>query len=85
MLVLSQGFARTDKHQNGHLSRQEFEWTLKAAGLLLTNTELQNLFKYYDKNCDDKVNYPLLKASLIPALDETRAQVVHEAFSKLDQ
>jgi len=30
---------------------------MKDAGLLLTKTEYDNLYKYFDKNCDDQVSF----------------------------
>ena len=48
-----QCFARTDKNQNYFLDREEFKWALKELGIQFTKTEFDNIFKYFDKNCDD--------------------------------
>lgn len=50
-------FSRSDKVKNGLLNRNEFKWALKEAGFVLTKTEYDSLFRYYDKNADDKISY----------------------------
>lgn len=30
---------------------------MKESGFLLTKTEYDNLFRYFDKNCDDEVSF----------------------------
>lgn len=50
-------FSRSDKGKNGLLNRNEFKWALKEAGFVLTKTEYDSLFRYYDKNTDDKISY----------------------------
>jgi len=48
---------RSDKNCNGILNRNEFKWTLKESGFVLTKTEYDSLFRYFDKNADDKIIY----------------------------
>lgn len=50
-------FMISDKNKTGKLNRQEYQWAMKDAGLLLTKTEYDNLYKYFDKNCDDQVSF----------------------------
>jgi calcyphosin len=50
-------FKRYDKNHNGTLERDEFTWALKEAGIVLTKTESDNLFKYFDKNNDNLITY----------------------------
>ena len=50
-------FSRSDKGKNGLLNRNEFKWALKEAGFILNKTEYDSLFRYYDKNADDKISY----------------------------
>ena len=38
---------------NNYLSRHDFTWALKTNGHGLTKTELDKLFRYFDKNGKD--------------------------------
>ena len=46
-----------DKNKSGTLDRDEFNWGLAECGIKLSANEFENIFKYFDKNCDNCVNY----------------------------
>ena len=46
-----------DKNKSGTLDRDEFNWGLAECGIKLSVNEFDNIFKYFDKNCDNCVNY----------------------------
>jgi Ca2+-binding EF-hand superfamily protein len=37
--------------------RTEFQWALKEAGFNLTKTEQDQIFRFFDKNFQDRVSY----------------------------
>ncbi len=65
---------------------------------MLTKTEYDNIFKYFDKNCDDEVSFAefiqflrgillilvVILKKIVP-LNENRNQIVNEIFDLLDQ
>lgn len=51
----------------------------------MTKTEYDNLFKYFDKNCDDSIHYNEFLFGLRGDLNERRKAVVKLAFEKLDK
>ena len=68
------------------LNRNEFKWALKEAGFVLTKTEYDSLFRYFDKNADDKITYnEFLNGLRGDSYNEARRQVVDEAFRKFDK
>lgn len=69
---LAVAFRRADKNKNGVLDRAEFTWALKELGFNLTKNELDNLFRYFDKNFDDQVSYVEFIKQLRPALNARR-------------
>jgi len=48
---------KIDKVNSGRLKRSDFTWGVKEAGLYLSKHDLDKLFKYFDKKCEDSVNY----------------------------
>lgn len=53
---------------------------MKEAAVQLTKTEYDNLFRYFDKNCDDLISQAEFIGSIRPPLDEKRFEVVSAAF-----
>lgn len=76
-------FHRADKAQNGWLSRHEFTWALKENGHALTKTELNKLFRYFDKNGDDRVCFSSFMESIRGRMNEARIGVIKMLWSKL--
>lgn len=52
---------------------------------MLTKTEYDNIFKYFDKNCDDEVSFLEFISFVRVPLNEFRANVVGKVFDTLDQ
>jgi Ca2+-binding EF-hand superfamily protein len=50
-------FKVLDKNLTGVLDREGFVWGLKQLGVVLPKVDLDRLFAYYDKYCDDNVQY----------------------------
>ena len=75
---------KADKNKNQHLDRTEFSWCVKEAGVGLTKTEFDKIFKYFDKNCDDKITYQEFMGFFSGELNERRLDVINQAFKKLD-
>ena len=50
----------------------------------MTKTEYDNLFKYYDKNFEESVDYIKFMWDLRGELSQRRRELVIEAFKKLD-
>ncbi|CAD8068985.1 unnamed protein product [Paramecium primaurelia] len=76
-------FANSDKNKNGTLNRQEFQWAMKESGFLLTKTEYDNLFRYFDKNCDDEVSFVEFISFLRKPLTQNRADLVCQLWNKI--
>lgn len=74
-----------DKNKSGTLDRDEFNWGLAECGIKLSANEFDNIFKYFDKNCDNSVNYNEFITLLRGSLNETRRNIVLQAFAKLDK
>ena len=77
-------FLRADKNNNNFLDRHEFSWALKENGHALTKTELDKLFRYFDKNGDDQVSYNCFMEAIRPAMSQCRTDCVKGVFAKLD-
>ena len=82
---ISRCFMRNDKNKSETLDREEFKWALKEAGFTLTKTEENNLFRYFDKNCDDQVSYKEFIRIIRGDMNEKRRNIVNQAFKKLDK
>lgn len=82
---LARSFKKADKNRNGIFDRAEFQWAMKDAGIQLTKTEFENIYKYFDKNCDDQISYNEFLFFLRGDLNERRKAVIKLAFEKLDK
>lgn len=83
--VLSRLFRKADKNKSLTLCRSEFCWVLKEAGFHLTKNEFDNIFRYFDKNCDDEISYKEFMGYIRGELNERRLSVVGQAFKRLDK
>ncbi len=82
---LGRAFRIADKNHNDYLSRHEFVWAMKTNGHQLTKTEFDKLFKYFDFNGDDQVDFNEFMRIIRGDLNEGRIGVINEAFAKLDK
>ncbi|CAD8165837.1 unnamed protein product [Paramecium octaurelia] len=76
-------FTNSDKNKNGTLNRQEFQWAMKESGLLLTKTEYDNLFRYFDKNCDDEVSFVEFIAFVRKPLSQYRLDLANQLWNRI--
>jgi Ca2+-binding EF-hand superfamily protein len=77
-------FRQVDKAHTKKLTRAEFTWTLKHNGHSLSQKELDELNKYFDKDMKNAVYYNDVMGYLRGSLNERRRGVVHEVFQTLD-
>ncbi|XP_076098664.1 calcyphosin-like protein isoform X2 [Mytilus galloprovincialis] len=80
---------RIFRHMNvGHserLSLKKFSDSLKAFGLSLPESSVEELFKYIDKNGKNEILFEEFLQALRPPMSQTRISIINEAFAKFDQ
>jgi len=67
---------KIDKVKSGKLKRADFTWGVKEAGQYLSKHDLDKLFKYFDKKCEDTVNYEEFLTFVNGSLGEARGDIV---------
>ena len=60
-------------------------WAMKENGHALTKTELDKLFRFFDRNGDDKVSYHEFISAIRGEMNEHREGLVRGLFAKLDK
>jgi Ca2+-binding EF-hand superfamily protein len=65
-----------DNSNNGRLDRQEFTWGLKENGHVLTPSEFERVFKFFDKNNDGSLDYNEFLVGLRGNLNPRRRAIV---------
>ena len=78
-------FRRMDDNRDKHLDKNEFEWGLRENGHILTATDVEKLFKYFDRNADGRVSYDEFLRAIRGDMNQRRLQLVHLAYGKLDR
>ena len=78
-------FRRINESGNRKIDRHEFSWAMKENGHVLSQLEFERLFKYFDRNNDDVINYDEFLRGVRGELNEKRKAVVDEAYKKLDK
>ena len=78
-------FRRMDNSRQNNLDRVEFMWGLKENGHVLTPSEFERIFKFFDKNNDGTINYNEFLRGIRGDLNARRLAVVALAFKKLDK
>ena len=84
MLDLLQQFKICDGSGNHNLQKPEFTKALKQANLNLSESEIEELFKEFDINNSNSINYDEFMNIIIPDLNERRKNVIIAAFNKID-
>lgn len=84
MRELGKVFKEIDTNGNGRISRHEFGWAMKQNGHNLTQEEFEYLFRYFDKNKDDAIDYSEFVRGVRGELNERRRAVVSEVFHTID-
>jgi len=74
---------KIDKVRSGKLKRAEFIWGIKEAGQFLSKHDLDKLFKYFDKKCEDVVNYEEFLTFVNGNLGNARLDIVRSVFSNI--
>ena len=84
MLDLLQQFKICDGSGNHNLQKPEFTKALKQSNLNLSESEIEELFKEFDINNSNSINYDEFMNLIIPDLNERRKNVIIAAFNKID-
>jgi len=74
---------KLDKTKSGKVKRSEFTWGIKEAGQNLTKHDLDKLFKYFDKQCEDNVRYDEFLKYVNGCMGEARREIVQSLFKSL--
>jgi Ca2+-binding EF-hand superfamily protein len=76
-------FKKVDKNGSNTLDRHEVQWVLRQAGLTLSPSEFERLFKYFDKNGDGVVSYVEFVLGVRGELKGKRRELAELLCSKL--
>lgn len=58
-------FSEMDKTSVGVMDRQTFIWGLKQLGVVLPKVDMDSLFRFYDKQFEDQVQYRCFIENLV--------------------
>lgn len=75
-------FAKCDRNGNATLDRQEIQWGLKEAGIVLSPSEFERVFKFFDKNNDGVVSFPEFVSSIRGPLSREKAKTINAIADK---
>lgn len=85
MKTLALAFAVNDRDRSGYFDFEEFELILGRAGLFLKRQELTKLFRYFDRDQNERVSYNEFLRGLQGELNERRTSIIRQAFQKMDK
>lgn len=81
---LSVVFRHMDKDFSKRLCRREFEAGLKTFGLNVEKNDVDLLFRMFDTDRNEHIDFMEMVARLRPEMPRKRKEVVNEAFDRLD-
>lgn len=73
---------KCDRNGNSTLDRQEIQWGLKEAGIVLSPSEFERVFKYFDKNNDGVITFPEFVAAIRGPLSSANAKTINAIANK---
>merc|ERR1711998_233198 len=76
--------SRMDKNGNKLLERPEFEAGLQACGIMLTEFELDEVYRHFDFNADGSVHYDEFLNGVRKPLSAHRLLHVRKVYQTLD-
>jgi calcyphosin len=76
-------FKKVDKDGSSRLDRHEIQWVLRQAGLKLSPSEFERLFKYFDKNGDGFISYTEFVHGVRGELSGRKAELANQVCAKL--
>lgn len=79
---LQKVFAKCDRNGNSTLDRQEIQWGLKEAGIVLSPSEFERVFKFFDKNNDGVVSFPEFVGAIRGPLSNSKANTINAIADK---
>jgi Ca2+-binding EF-hand superfamily protein len=85
MKTLGLAFHINDRDKSGYFDFDEFEQVLARAGLFLKRQELTKLFRAFDKDKNEKINFQEFLIGLQGQLNDRRTDMIRKAFQKMDK
>ena len=85
IMSLRRTFMLYDEEKNNKLSFKEFTKFIKDYRLDLTDEEKKKIFKIFDKDNSDTIDYKELVQGLIGEMNNYRAKIIEQVFEKLDK
>jgi len=82
---LGRKFRIMDDSGNGALNVEEFKKAMGECALSLNDSELESLFKYFDKDSSGDIDFEEFLGGVRGAMNPKRMAFVHQAFSILDK
>ena len=78
-------FRRIDKSKDHKLDRVEFTWGLRENGHVLTPSEFERVFKFFDRNNDGYIDYIDFLSAVRNLMSARRSAIVAAAYQKISQ
>jgi Ca2+-binding EF-hand superfamily protein len=78
-------FRRIDKSKDHKLDRVEFTWGLRENGHVLTPSEFERVFKFFDRNNDGYIDYIDFLSAVRNLMSSRRSAIVAAAYQKISQ
>ncbi|KAK7069238.1 hypothetical protein SK128_001996 [Halocaridina rubra] len=85
ILSLGKLFRRLDKDRSWTLSRDELARGVTQFGLKLSDDDITKLFKAFEKDGQDGINYEEFLDALRPEMNSSRKAAVEAAFKHIDK
>ena len=84
IMSMRRTFMLMDENSNKKISFDDFDKLFKTFRYDLSETEINNLFNYYDKGGNGFINYELFINELCGNLNQFRKNILKQVFDKLD-
>ena len=81
---MGRSFRILDDNGDRKIDKQEFYWGMKDLGANISMNEAQILLNHLDTNKDGVVSYDEFLFGLRGAPNETRQEIINQAFAKFD-
>jgi len=74
-----------DEDKNHHLSFKEFDKFINDYRINITNEEKDKIFKLFDKDNSNSIDYNELVKGLVGEMNNYRKQIIERVYEKLDK
>ena len=85
IMSMRRTFMLVDENSTKEISFDEFEKIFKAYKYDLSETEINNLFNYFDKEGNGYIKYEVFLNELCNNLNQFRKDILKQVFNKLDE